>query len=62
MYLKICNRIIPELSVKYVKQNLLNDLMKYSVQISEEDSNLQPTAQIYFIENTIPVINDHLTY
>lgn len=48
--------------MKYVKQNLLNDLMKHSVQISEEDSNLQPTTQIFFVENTIPVINDHLTY
>lgn len=40
MYLKVCNRIIPELSVKYVKQFLLNDLMKYAIQIYEEESNL----------------------
>lgn len=34
--------------------------MKYS-EINPE-SNLQPNTQIYFIEKTIPVINDHLTY
>ena len=50
------------MTVKYVKQNLLNDLMKYSAQIIEEESNLQPTTQIYFVLHTIPVINDHLTY
>lgn len=49
------------MSVKSFKNMLLADLLKYAKPI-DKSTNLQIIAQIYFIENSITLINDHLTH
>ena len=61
MYLKFCNNLIPHFSAKFFKCQIVPDLLKHQ-DASSPDCNLTKTTQLYFLENSIGIINEHLTY
>ena len=53
-----CNKLIPHFSAKFFKPQILGDMLKHL----DPESKLQKATQIYFLQHSIEMINDHLTY
>lgn len=61
LYIKLMNTVITNSSIKSFKSNHLADFMKHA-NLNELKENLQQKAMEYFIVNSVPLINDNLTY
>lgn len=59
MYLKVLNYLVGNCSVKQFKSLYLPDLMRHG-DINAEDCAV--ATRVYFIKNSIDLINTHLTY
>lgn len=59
-YIEFVNNLIANQPVKFVKQKLLGDLMRHAT-LAEEDSNISVKSQLYFMANSVSLINQHLT-
>ena len=60
VFIEFINNLIPTQPVKFVKQKLLGDLMKHTT-LGDPESNISVKAQLYFLANSVSLINQHLT-
>ena len=60
VFIEFINNLIPTQPVKFVKQKLLGDLMRHTA-LCDPESNITVKAQLYFLANSVSLINQHLT-